>query len=120
MADLFSITAPMLVRRGDGVRHIIAERFPLVNSSGLVYFEVYWHLHRPATEAIHVLNGEILGDGPWRIANNVVSILGCQGSDPELATAFAEWQQYLQLGAPGYPGREAVCMLARSIGAYAE
>jgi len=72
MADLFSITAPMLVRRGDGARHIMAECFPLAEIPGLVYFELYWHLQRPATQAIHVVRGEIRGEGPWKIADSVI------------------------------------------------
>jgi hypothetical protein len=117
MADLFSITAPKTLRRQDGTRHIMAECFPLADAAGLVYFELYWHLQRPATQAIHVIHGEVRGDGPWKIADNVITILGCQGTDGELATVFAEWQDYLQQGAPGYPSREAICALARSAGA---
>jgi len=117
MADLFSITAPMLVRRGDGTRHIMAECFPLAEIPGLVYFELYWHLQRPATQAIHVVHGEVRGDGPWKVADSVITILGCHGTDAELATSFAEWQQYLQQGAPGYPARAAICALAGSVGA---
>ena len=120
MADLFSVTAPLLVRRGDGTCHIVAECFPLAETPGLVYFELYWHLQRPAMRAIHTLHGEICGDGPWKVAESVITVLGCHGTDPELATTFAEWQEYLQQGAPGYPLRDAICALARSVGAHAE
>lgn len=120
MASLFSITAPLLIRHGDGVRHIIAECFPLAEMPGLVYFELYWHLQRPAIHAIHAIRGEIRGDGPWKIADSVVTVLGCHGTDPDLATSFAEWQDYLRQGAPGYPAREAIHALARSVGAATE
>ncbi|MBI5040956.1 MAG: hypothetical protein HZB57_07105 [Gammaproteobacteria bacterium] len=120
MADLFTLTAPLQIRRGDGARHIVAECFPLAETLGLVYFELYWHLQRPAIQAIHAIHGEIRGDGPWKVADNVITVLGCHGTDPELATSFAEWQQYLHQGAPGYPTRQAICALARSVGARTE
>lgn len=119
MADLFSVTAPLFVRLPDGSRHIIAERFPLRDGPGLVYFELYWHLQRPAALAIHRLDGEIRGDGPWKVGAAVIGVLGCQGTDPELAAAFAEWQDYLREGAPGYPTATAIQALAHVHGAQA-
>lgn len=117
MADLFSMTAPLLIRHKSGVRHIVAEHFPLVQGDGLVYFEIFWHLQRPASQAIHSITGPIQGDGPWKIADTVISVLGCQGTDPELASIYAEWQSYLQQGAPGYPAAEAILALAQESGA---
>lgn len=117
MAKLFTITAPRLVRRRDGAQHIMAECFPLQDADGLVYFELYWHIHRPATQAIHVLRGEICGDGPWKVDDGIITLVGCQGCDPDLAISYAEWQQYLQQGAPGYPEQDAILALARSVGA---
>jgi hypothetical protein len=117
MADLFSMTAPLLVRHADGVRHIVAERFPLGDGPGLIYFELYWHLQRPAAQAIHRLAGEIRGDGPWKVGDAVISVLGCHGTDPELAATFAEWQDYLRQGAPGYPAPKAIRVLAHAHGA---
>ena len=117
MADLFRVTAPRLVRRSDGAQHIMAECFPLLAASGLVYFELYWNLQRPATRAIHILQGDIKGDGPWKIADAIITLVGCQSTHPELASSYAEWQSYLQLGAPSYPEIDAVHALARSVGA---
>lgn len=117
MADLFTVKAPLTVRRADGTRHIMAECFPLERESGLVYFESYWHLQRPASRAIHCIAGDIRGEGPWKIADSVIMVLGCHGTDPELASSYAEWASYLQQGAPGYPTREAIYALARAHGA---
>jgi hypothetical protein len=117
MADLFSMTAPLLIRHKNGERHIIAEYFPLAHAEGLVYFEIFWHLQRPASQAIHRITGPTQGDGPWKITDSVISVLGCQGTDPELASAYAEWQSYLQQGAPGYPTPEAILALAQASGA---
>lgn len=117
MADLFSVTAPLLIRRPAGERHIMVERFPLADDSGLVYFELYWHLQRPASRAVHRVAGPIHGDGPWKVGDSVVTVLGCHGTDPGLANAFSDWQAYLQAGAPGYPERSAVLALAKASGA---
>ena len=118
MADLFSMTAPLLIRHKNGVRHIMVERFPLAVGEGLVYFEIHWHLHRPAMQAIHRIEGQIRGEGPWKIGDSVVTVLGCHGTDPELASAYAEWQSFLQQGARGYPERQAIMALAGEIGAW--
>lgn len=120
MVDLLTIKAPLVICRADGVRHVLAEWFPLANEPGLVYFELYWHLLRPAARAIHRVAGDIRGEGPWKIGDNVITVLGCHGSDPELAASFADWQFYLQQGAPGYPAREAIQALARTLGARVE
>lgn len=117
MADLFAMTAPLLIRHADGREHIMVERFPLAAGPGLVYFELFWHLQRPAAQAIHRLEGELRGDGPWKIGDSVISVLGCQGSNPQHAAAYAEWQSYLQQGAPGYPTPAARYALARAQGA---
>ncbi|MBZ0071069.1 MAG: hypothetical protein WCY26_01190 [Thiohalobacteraceae bacterium] len=117
MADLFSMTVPLLIRTPAGTRHIMIEYFPLVEESGLVYFEPYWHLQRPASQAIHRIVGEVRGDGPWKVGDHVVTVLGCHGTDPQLANTFSDWQSYLQTGAPGYPERGAILALAAARGA---
>lgn len=117
MADLFSMTAPLLIRHKSGERHIMVERFPLAVGEGLVYFEIFWHLHRPALQAIHRVEGQVRGDGPWKIGDSVITVLGCHGTNTELASAYAEWQSFLQQGAPGYPAPDAVRAFARESGA---
>lgn len=115
MAELLQVTAPLLIRHPDGTRHIMVERF--AHPEGLLYFEPFWHLHRPAARAIHLARGGIRGEGPWRLGEAVVTVLGCQGSDPGMAGLYAEWQAFLQSGAPGYPAAAAIHALAREQGA---
>ena len=50
-------------------------------------------------------------------SGNVITVLGCHGTDPELAASYADWQFYLQQGAPDYPTREAIQTLACARGA---
>ncbi|NNF95598.1 MAG: hypothetical protein HKM94_01565, partial [Halobacteria archaeon] len=45
MADLFSMTTPLMIRSPDSEEQVIAEIFP--HPEGLVYFELYWHLGQP-------------------------------------------------------------------------
>src|SRR4030065_241432 len=82
MANLFSITAPLLIRLPTGDLHVMAERFPHLH--GLVYFDLFWHLGNPHL-VVHVVEGIIKGDGPWKIGVAVVRVLGCHGTDGALA-----------------------------------
>jgi hypothetical protein len=92
MADLFSVTAPLLIRLPTGDMHVMAERFP--HPRGLVYFDLFWHLANPHL-GVHMVEGIIKGDGPWKIGDAVVRVLGCHGTDGALARRFNEWQIYL-------------------------
>ena len=113
MADLFSVTAPLLIRFRDGRREVMVERFQ--HPDGLLYFKPFWDELAPA-QGICVVFGEVRGEGPWKVGDAVVTVLGCQGTDPEQAALFAEWQQRLeQLGAT-YPGRDELYALAREAG----
>jgi len=120
MADLFTVTAPLQVRYPDGTRHVVAECFPLREGEGLVYFEAFWHHRVPALSGIHRLEGHIRGEGPWKVGDAVLTLVGCQGTDPEMATLLAEWRDYLAQGAPGYPDRDRRLQLARVAGAAVE
>ena len=115
MAELLQVTAPLLIRYPDGTRHIMVERF--AHPEGILYFEPFWHLHRPASRAIHLVRGEVRGEGPWKLGEAVVTVLGCQGTDPGMAGLYAEWEAFLQDGAQGYPAPEAILALARQQGA---
>ena len=114
MPDLFSLTAPLTIRLPDGTRRIMVERFR--HPRGLVYFEPYWHTGDPRAR-IHVAEGTIRGEGPWKIGAAVVQVLGCQGSEPELAAAYRSWQQHLATHAADYPPRPLIEAIARRFGA---
>jgi len=85
---------------------------------GLLVLEAFWHLKRP-DEAAHLLRGELHGDGPWRIGDCVITVLGCQGTDPDLADQFAAWRDYLQspAAAQAYPPPAQIQDIARRLGA---
>ncbi len=91
----------------------MAERFP--HPRGLLYFDLYWHLGDPE-ETLHLVEGTIEGEGPWKVGGCVITVLGCQGSDGELALA---WEAWLEARAEGYPPEPLVRAIARRLGARA-
>lgn len=114
MADLFSVTAPLMIRFPDGEKRIMVERFPLAD--GLLYLEPFWTRQDPDM-AFQRVEGPLRGEGPWKAGDAVITVLGCQGTDPEMAGLYARWQTHLQQ--PGFelPPRDLVEALARERGA---
>ena len=117
MADLFSITTPLIIRYPRGEEQVIAEIF--LHPAGLLLFELYWHLGRPE-ETIHLIKGMLSGEGPWKIGNCVINVLGCHGTNAELATSYQQWQTYLQSAADNYPPAPLIAAIARRMGAITE
>lgn len=113
MTGLFRVTAPLVIRYPDGTRRVMAECFR--HPRGILFFDLYWHRKDPG-EAAHVVEGDILGEGPWRVGTCVVSVLGCHGSDSELAARYANWQHDLEQ-ADDYPPPPLVAAIARKLGA---
>ena len=112
MADIFSMTAPLTLRLPSGEERIMAEHFR--HPCGLLYFDLDWHTGDPA-DTLHVIEGQINGEGPWRVRECIVKVLGCHGSDPALATEYNRWQQRLELD--GYLPRPLIEAIARRYGA---
>ncbi len=114
MANLFTLRSPLMIRLPDGSETVIAELFP--HPEGLVYFQIGWHLGQPE-EGIHVLRGELQGEGPWKIADHVINVLGCHGSNPELAMAHEQWQVDILQPESDYPPCGLIAAIARRLGA---
>ncbi len=102
MADLFSITAPLLVRYPDGTKHVMVELFR--HPDGLVYFRSFWD-RLPRRKGILVLSGEVRGEGPWKVGDAVITVLGCHGTNPDEAAEFSQWQFHLEQIGDHYPAR---------------
>ena len=117
MADLFTVTAPLLLCRPAGTLHVMAEVFR--HPEGLLYFDLYWDRH-PAAAAIHLVAGEVHGDGPWKVGDCVITLLGCHGSHPEQAAEYAAWQSAIEQQGSAFPSRAAIEALAREHGALPE
>jgi hypothetical protein len=117
MADLFNMRAPLLIRLPSGQKQVMAECFP--HPRGMLYFELFWHLADPS-ESVRLVEGPIKGDGPWKVGEAVVHVLGCHGTDHEMASAFEDWRQYLAENAEAYPPRAMILAIARRLGATVE
>jgi hypothetical protein len=113
MADLFTMKAPLMIRFANGEKRIMAEYFK--HPQGLLFFDVFWN--RSDDSAIHLVEGEYRGEGPWKIGDAVINVLGCHGTDPELASLFSEWQSYRQMFPEQYPPEDEINALARARGA---
>ena len=103
MADLFTITAPLLIRFPDDTKHVMVHCFP--HPEGLVYFRAFWD-QLPEAEGVCLLSGALRGDGPWKVGDAVITLLGCQGTHPEQAAEYADWQFHLEQVGPDYPDRQ--------------
>ena len=103
-----------MIRYPDQARHVIIEKFP--HPDGLLYFEPFWHL-ADDDSLTHVVGGAFSGDGPWKMGDAVITVAACHGTDPEIASAVAEWAQYLQMCDGEYLVQERILEAARSLGA---
>ncbi len=112
MADLFSVTAPLRVRLPSGESRVVAELF--THPQGLVYFDLFWT--REPQARIHLLQGKLKGEGPWKIADHIFYVLGCHGTDTDLATDFSHWQHWLRENGGHYPSSRQMQQLAASAG----
>ena len=65
----------------------------------------------------HLIKGELSGEGPWKIANHVITVTGCEGSDPEMASILSEWQAFLSVPGQDYPNDDEISYLATRMGA---
>ena len=115
MADLFSITAPLLIRYPDDRLEVMVDC--LHHPAGLVYFRPFWD-QMSLTEGIRLVTGEVRGGGPWKFGDAVVTVLGCRGPHPEQAAEFAEWQVYREQFGSKYPDVDALTQFAREAGYY--
>ena len=115
MPSIASVTAPLVLRHPDGREQLIAAGFE--HPRGLLYFDLYWHQKTPR-ESAHLIEGELRGEGPWRIGDTRLRVLGCHNTDPYLQHTFSDWQHYLQTHADDYPPRAQIVDIAHRLGAY--
>jgi hypothetical protein len=113
LPDLLHVTAPLVIRLPSGEKRLMAERF--AHPRGLLYFEPFWRDNRQPP-AIHLAEGPIKGEGPWKVGDAVVTILSC--ADSELNMEWNMWQQQLMEADNIYADEEATRELARRQGAH--
>ena len=111
MADLFSVTAPLMIKLPSGDEYVMAEKYP--HPDGLVFFDLYWL--EDSSPSVYVVKGDIKGEGPWKVGDAIVRVLSC--GDTELSMQWNNWQQEV-LSLPGkYHDDDAKLQLARQHGA---
>lgn len=136
MADIFSLTAPLTVREVDSNKiqqsetesanielvnidspqKVVAECFK--HPKGILYFDLYWHQGQPE-KTMHLIEGELTGEGPWRINNFVFNVLGCRSTNIEMAMQHEQWLTYLQTAGTDYPHEGLILAIAKKMGAEA-
>jgi len=114
MADIFSLTAPITVKTLNSPQRVVAEYFK--HPKGILFFDLYWHTQQPE-QAMHLVEGEIKGEGPWRVADTVFNVLGCRGTNIEMAMEHEQWLTYLQMPDSEYPPQGLIQAIARKMGA---
>jgi hypothetical protein len=106
MADLFSVTAPLVIRfKESGEKQIMLER--IAYNDGLLFLPTFW-TDAGVDRALRYVPGPIEGEGPWKVGNAIVTVLACHGTDAELANDFSCWQsRLLELG-EAYPAKQDI------------
>ena len=97
MADLFQEKGPLVVYSPEGGRRLAAEIFRLQDITGrpgIVYFDVGWY--GSFGHPVHVLEGDLTGDGPWEIEGNMAMIdrIDEGPQDDELRAEWKEWARF--------------------------
>lgn len=113
MPEIGTVTAPVALLFDDGRKQLAAACFR--HKLGLLYLDPFWHQQSPDRSA-HLIRGELRGDGPWRIADVTLRVLGCHNTDPELQSIHQAWSDYLK-HADDYPPREQILVIAGKLGA---
>jgi hypothetical protein len=111
--NLYTVTAPLTIRYPDGQRKIMIEKFR--HREGLLFFEPFWHING-LDSSVHLIRGELSGDGPWKIADHIITVTACHGTDPEMASQLTEWQSFLSMPEQHYPSEDEIRYLAQKLG----
>jgi len=108
------MTAPLVLRAPDGSEKVIAAAF--THPQGLLCLDLFWHQSTP-DKAAHLVKGTISGEGPWRVGEHRLRVLGCHNTDPHLADQFSTWNDYLANHGDEYPPRAQIIEIAMKLGA---
>lgn len=114
MPDLFDMQRPLAVNFSNGDKTIMVAYYR--HPEGLVFLEPFWE-SKAEDQKARLIKGEIKGDGPWRCGNASITLVGCHGTDAELAQLLSEWENHLQQVDPEYYVVDEIRALARSFGA---
>lgn len=111
-SSLFSMRSPLYIKYPNGETRVVEQLFQ--HPQGVLYFELFWE--KDPTYSIHLIEGEIKGQGPWRVGECSFHVLGCNHTHPQLCETHAFWQQEHLLNPEQFRADE-VMNIAREKGA---
>jgi len=114
MPELFDMKRPLAVKYQNGEKSIMVAYYR--HGKGMVYLEPFWE-QKPDDKKAIVISGEVTGEGPWKIGEAVISLVGCHNTDAELAKMLSDWEFHLQTVGADYYKAEETRELARRHGA---
>jgi len=91
MNTLFEMRSPLYIKYPNGETRVIEQLFK--HSEGVLYFELFWE--KDPAYSIHLIQGKIKGEGPWRVGECTFHVLGCNHTHPQLCESHSFWQQSL-------------------------
>jgi hypothetical protein len=83
--------SPLYIKYPNGEVRVIENLFE--HPKGVLYFELFWE--KDPKYCIHLIEGSITGDGPWRVGECSFHILGCNHTHPTMCEMHSFWQQQL-------------------------
>ena len=113
MAQIDTVTAPLVIRFSEEEEKVVARAFS--HPLGLVYLDLFWHESTP-DQAAHLIRGKLQGEGPWRIGNARIRVLGCGATDPHLQEQYLPWRDFLNQYPDRYPPEAQIMEIARRLG----
>ena len=113
MAQIDTVTAPLIIRFSQEEEKVVARAFS--HPLGLVYLDLFWHRSTP-NKAAHLIQGQLQGEGPWRVGDARIRVLGCASTDPHLQEQYIPWRDYLNQHPEDYPPEKQIREIARRLG----
>jgi hypothetical protein len=113
MAQIDTVTAPLVIRFSREEEKVVVRAFS--HPLGLVYLDLFWHQSGP-DEAAHLIRGNLRGEGPWRVGDARIRVLGCGNTDPHLQEQYLPWRNYLNRHPGEYPPEGQIREIAERLG----
>ncbi len=96
--------SPLYIKYPNAEVRVIERLFE--HPEGVLYFELFWE--KDPTYSIHLIKGDISGDGPWKVGDCSFHILGCNHTHPQMCEMHSFWQQELLQNPDQFRGNEVV------------
>ncbi len=104
MNKIFTLHLPLYIKYPNGETRVIEAIFQ--HPKGILYFELFWE--KEPEYSIHLIEGEIKGDGPWRVGEASFHVLGCNHTHPQMCEMHSFWQTELMQNPTQFRGEEVV------------